>query len=41
MTVKQIQHLLAYLGYYSGTVDGIWANSQQRLQPGFSRITVA
>ncbi len=24
MTIKQIQHLLAYLGYYSGAVDGIW-----------------
>lgn len=26
MTVRQIQHLLAYLGYYSATVDGIWGN---------------
>jgi peptidoglycan hydrolase-like protein with peptidoglycan-binding domain len=24
MTIKQIQHLLAYLGYYTGAVDGIW-----------------
>ncbi len=24
MTVKQIQHLLAYLGYYGGTADGDW-----------------
>ena len=24
MTVKQRQHLLAYLGYYVGSVDGIW-----------------
>ena len=24
MTVKQAQHLLAYLGYYVGSVDGIW-----------------
>lgn len=24
MTVKQKQHLLAYLGYYVGNVDGIW-----------------
>lgn len=24
MTIKQIQHLLAYLGYYVGNVDGIW-----------------
>ena len=26
MTLKQIQHLLGYLGYYHGTVDGIWGN---------------
>ena len=26
MTVKQIQHLLAYLGYYCAAVDGIWGN---------------
>ena len=26
MTVKQIQHLLAYLGYYRASVDGIWGN---------------
>lgn len=24
MTVKQKQHLLAYLGYYTGAIDGIW-----------------
>ena len=24
MTDKQKQHLLGYLGYYSGQVDGIW-----------------
>ena len=24
MTVKQKQHLLAYLGYYNAVVDGIW-----------------
>lgn len=24
MTVKQIQHLLAYLGYYVGDIDGVW-----------------
>lgn len=24
MTIKQKQHLLAYLGYYVGTVDGVW-----------------
>lgn len=25
MTIKQKQHLLAYLGYYVGEIDGIWA----------------
>lgn len=24
MTIKQIQHLLAYLGYYVGNIDGLW-----------------
>jgi peptidoglycan hydrolase-like protein with peptidoglycan-binding domain len=24
MTIKQRQHLLAYLGFYHGTVTGIW-----------------
>lgn len=24
MTIKQKQHLLAYLGYYTGAIDGIW-----------------
>ena len=24
MTVKQKQHLLAYLGYYVGNIDGVW-----------------
>lgn len=24
MTVEQVQHLLSYLGYYVGEVDGIW-----------------
>lgn len=24
MTVEQVQHLLAYLGYYTAGVDGIW-----------------
>lgn len=24
MTVKQIQHLLAYLGFYTGSIDGEW-----------------
>ena len=24
MTIKQKQHLLAYLGYYVGDIDGVW-----------------
>lgn len=24
MTIKQRQHLLAFLGYYTGNIDGIW-----------------
>lgn len=26
MTVRQIQHLLGYLGYYTGAVDGVWGS---------------
>lgn len=26
MTIKQIQHLLAYLGYYTSDVDGVWGS---------------
>lgn len=44
MTVKQIQHLLAYLGYYSSTVDGIWgsqsAAAASRFQRDYGGITV-
>lgn len=29
MTVKQRQHLLAYLGYYVGAVDGDWGNGSR------------
>lgn len=29
MTTKQKQHLLAFLGYYTGDVDGIWGNLSQ------------
>ncbi len=37
MTVKQIQHLLAYLGYYSGAVDGIWGNQSVAAASRFQR----
>ena len=29
MTTKQKQHLLAFLGYYTGTVDGIWGQQSK------------
>lgn len=33
MTIKQKQHLLGFLGYYSDAVDGIWGpNSQQAMR---------
>ena len=44
MTVKQIQHLLAYLGYYSSVADGIWgsrsASAVSRFQQDYGGIAV-
>ena len=44
MTVKQRQHLLAYLGYYVGTVDGDWGSGSRAactaFQKTFGGITV-
>ena len=40
MTVKQIQCLLAYLGYYSGAVDGIWGPLSARATEEFQRAFV-
>ena len=44
MTVRQIQHLLAYLGYYTATVDGIWgsqsAAAASRFQQDYGSVTV-
>lgn len=44
MTVKQIQHLLAYLGYYTATVDGIWGNQSaaaaSRFQQDYGNLSV-
>ena len=37
MTDKQKQHLLAYLGYYSGSIDGIWGEQSQRATIDFQR----
>lgn len=44
MTVKQIQHLLAYLGYYVGSIDGVWGAGSKTackaFQQDFGGITV-
>ena len=44
MTVKQIQHLLAYLGYYTAVVDGIWGNhsaaATSRFQQDYGSLEV-
>lgn len=37
MTIRQKQHLLAYLGYYKGTVDGIWGPLSRSAAEGFQR----
>ena len=44
MTVKQIQHLLGYLGYYAGVVDGVWgelsASAASRFQQEHGGLAV-
>lgn len=37
MTVKQRQHLLAYLGYYTAPVDGIWGPGSRSALDAFRR----
>ncbi len=37
MTIKQKQHLLAYLGYYTGVVDGIGGPMTQRATEAFQQ----
>ena len=37
MTIKQKQHLLAYLGYYTADVDGIWGDLSRRATEAFQR----
>lgn len=37
MSVKQIQHLLAFLGYYGGAVDGIWGVQSTEAATAFQR----
>lgn len=35
MTIKQKQHLLAYLGYYVGNVDGVWGQLSETAMNAF------
>ena len=37
MTVKQRQHLLAYLGYYVGAVDGVFGSGSREATKAFQR----
>lgn len=37
MTYEQIQHLLAFLGYYSGFVDGLWGTASITATERFQR----
>ncbi len=37
MTIKQQQHLLAYLGYYVGNVDGIWGTLSKTACKAFQK----
>lgn len=37
MTVKQKQHLLAYLGYYVGNIDGIWGQLSKTATTAFQK----
>jgi hypothetical protein len=39
MTIKQKQHLLAYLGYYKGAVDGEWGPKSQEATRAFQHAT--
>lgn len=37
MTAKQKQCLLAYLGYYTGAIDGVWGNQSRAATEAFQR----
>ena len=37
MTIRQIQCLLAYLGYYDGPLDGLWGEKSQKATEAFQR----
>lgn len=39
MTFEQKQHLLAYLGYYDGPIDGIWGENSEDATLDFQRNT--
>lgn len=38
MTIKQKQCLLAYLGYYTGTIDGIWGRLSMEATKAFQAV---
>ena len=44
MTIRQRQHLLGYLGYYTGDVDGLWGQKSRdaalRFQRDFGGLSV-
>lgn len=37
MTVKQVQHLLGFLGFYQGTVDGVFGEQSRAALESFQR----
>lgn len=37
MTIKERQHLLAYLGYYVGNVDGVWGQLSKTATKAFQK----
>lgn len=37
MTIKQKQCLLAYLGYYTGSIDGLWGDQSRAATEAFQR----
>lgn len=37
MTIKQKQCLLTYLGYYTGSIDGLWGNQSRAATESFQR----
>lgn len=37
MTIKQTQHLMAFLGYYVGSVDGVWGTLSRTAMQSFQK----